>query len=89
MELISWMWVFDKRFFFNFDHSRDRILISWLLPCLFTAGAIVYMLIVKQGQMANLWYPIALGLVKIGCMGVLIWRQLNTYKVDWIKRSQD
>jgi len=74
MELISWMWVFDKRFFFEVNHSRDRILIAWSLPCLFTAAAISYILADKNGEAGLLWIAVALGILKIACMSILSWR---------------
>jgi hypothetical protein len=49
MELISWMWVFDKRYFFGLEHSRDRVLLAWIIPSVFTAAVIVYMLAAKNG----------------------------------------
>ena len=74
MELVSWMWIFDKRFFFEVSHSRDRILFAWSLSSLFTAVSIAYILADKNGEPGLLWIAVALGIAKIACMGILSWR---------------
>ena len=34
MELLIWLWVWDKRFFFQVAHSQTKLIGIWLLPLL-------------------------------------------------------
>ena len=83
------MWVFEKRFLFNIEHTRTRILIAWLIPILLTLAATFYIVIDEKKQEGFVWYIVALALSKIACMGLLFCRQMNTHAVDWIQRSED
>lgn len=70
------MWVFDKRFLFNIEHTRDRILVAWCVPIMLTVAVICSILAERQGEPQWMWIAISLGLAKIICMGVLCLRQL-------------
>ena len=78
------MWVFDKRFLFNIDHTRTKILIAWLIPILLTLAATFYIVIDEKKQESIVWYIVALALLKVSCMVLLFCRQMNTPAIDWI-----
>ncbi len=78
MELITWMWVFDKRYLFAIEYSQAKIILAWLLPFIYTIVSVVYMIAAKKGHDGRLWIAVALGIAKAICIGTLIVRQIRT-----------
>ena len=90
MELISWMWVYDKRYFFEVQHTKSRIIVAWIFPLVFTVTAFFNILLDGKFKHDPSLYLTVLvsAVVKVLCFGILINRQIYSNEIDLIWRSK-
>ena len=95
MEMLAWMWVWDKRMLFSMPHSQNRIVLAWLIPLQITTVVLLQHIINDErsvfetrsltDSIKNLLLAMSLF-----CLLSLIYRQCTTHNsnVDFLWRSE-